>query len=163
MNTFQNTIQQLLAATVRKHVKLGNLRVATHNFQDVHEAQMALRNVFTRKQKEQGKLLQEACMAEQELKADLEACYAQLNEIDIIRDHNMITLQAAVLSCYDQTQRLQQQHSKMMTRQIEMFQHFQADSFGVGEKCCFCLEDVRIGMHLVRLDCNNVFCINCIW
>ena len=146
----------------------------------MHQAQMARRNVFTRQQTDQGKWLQNAWMEMQQLEGDLVTYNTQLRQINIIRNQTTIALLAT-------HRNLQQQQSVMMTRQrarfvkshqqqnmevvkltnslnsgrIEMFEHFRADWFRVGEECC-CLEDVRIGMHLVRLDCNNVLCINCI-
>ena len=60
MNSLQNKIQLILAAIARTETKLRNLRVATEGAQNVHQNQMAIRNVFTRKQVCQGKLLQNA-------------------------------------------------------------------------------------------------------
>ena len=46
-------------------------------------------------------------------------------------------------------------------RRRGMFSHFRAGCFMLGEICASCREDLKVGMHLVRLDCNHVFCNEC--
>ena len=51
--------------------------------------------------------------------------------------------------------------SGMSERRVGMFRHFQSDSFMLGDICGICRDDFKVGMHIVRLDCNHVFCVEC--
>ena len=51
--------------------------------------------------------------------------------------------------------------SGLSERRIEMFTHFKSDSFMLGDICAICRDNFKLGKHLVKLDCNHVFCNNC--
>ena len=45
---------------------------------------------------------------------------------------------------------------------IEKFTTFNADQNTVDEGCSICINDVEINKLMIRLDCNHVFCRECI-
>ena len=45
---------------------------------------------------------------------------------------------------------------------IQKFQHFVADESLVGDQCGVCLDYIEIGRKMIRLDCNHVFCPDCV-
>ena len=45
---------------------------------------------------------------------------------------------------------------------IQKFQHFVADESLVGDQCGVCLDYIEIGRRMMRLDCNHVFCPDCV-
>ena len=55
----------------------------------------------------------------------------------------------------------------LTAERIGRFEHFNADESLVGEDCIICLDELQIGVQMVRLDChvNHVFCKKCtdIW
>ena len=63
--------------------------------------------------------------------------------------------------------RLQQQQEQQQTgltaERIEMFEHFNADELLVGEKCIVCLDELQIGVQMVRLGCHvdHYLCKKC--
>ena len=46
---------------------------------------------------------------------------------------------------------------------ISKFEHFSADESLVGERCLICMEDVEVGVQMVRLDCHvdHILCEKC--
>ena len=51
----------------------------------------------------------------------------------------------------------------LTAERIQKFQHFAADESLVGERCLVCMNDLIIGMQMVRLDChvNHILCKTC--
>ena len=45
---------------------------------------------------------------------------------------------------------------------IEKFTTFNADQKTMDEGCSICISDVEINKLMIRLDCNHVFCRECI-
>ena len=45
---------------------------------------------------------------------------------------------------------------------IEKFTTFNADQNTLDEGCTICISDVEINKLMIRLDCNHVFCRECI-
>ena len=47
---------------------------------------------------------------------------------------------------------------------IDKFEHFTADESLVGEQCLICMNDLEIGMEMVRLDCHvdHILCKVCV-
>ena len=47
---------------------------------------------------------------------------------------------------------------------IKKFEHFTADESLVGEQCLICMNDLEIGMEMVRLDCHvdHILCKVCV-
>ena len=48
---------------------------------------------------------------------------------------------------------------------IEKFEHFKADDIHISGKCPICMENIEIGMELVRLDCDgrHTICKDCVY
>ena len=48
---------------------------------------------------------------------------------------------------------------------IEKFEHFKADDTHISGKCPICMENIEIGMELVRLDCDgrHTTCKECVY
>ena len=58
----------------------------------------------------------------------------------------------------------QNRRKGLSLERIQKFDHFQADESFTDETCWICLEDIKVGMVMIRLDCigKHVFCKNCI-
>ena len=52
----------------------------------------------------------------------------------------------------------------LTSERIEKFEHFTADESLVGEQCLVCMNDLEIGMEIVRLDCHvdHILCKVCV-
>ena len=51
----------------------------------------------------------------------------------------------------------------LKSKRIKKFQHFEAENSMVGEQCVVCLDDLKIGTKMVRLDCHvdHYLCKKC--
>ena len=51
----------------------------------------------------------------------------------------------------------------LTTERVEKFEHFTANESMEDEQCIICLEDLKVGMEMVRLDCHvsHYFCQTC--
>ena len=88
--------------------------------------------------------------------------------------HNMLQLGEAMedqgkivaqlLSAYQARLRVHQTTgSGLSSVRIRNFEHFEADESLVGERCVVCLDDLKVGTQMVRLDChcNHYLCKVC--
>ena len=62
-----------------------------------------------------------------------------------------------------QRRRTQQPVTGLTPERIGRFEHFAADGSLVGEQCVVCLDDLKCGTRMVRLDCHvsHCFCKTC--
>ena len=52
----------------------------------------------------------------------------------------------------------------LTSERIDKFEHFTADESLVGEQCLICMNDLEIGIEMVRLDCHvdHILCKVCV-
>ena len=52
----------------------------------------------------------------------------------------------------------------LSAERIQKFEHFTADQSLVGEQCLICMEDLKVGTQMVRLDCHvdHILCKKCV-
>ena len=70
-------------------------------------------------------------------------------------------------SVFEQIRKEQKKMKDLKTARIKKFQKFIASESTVSEKCNICLDDIKVGMLLMRINCKgkHEFCENCceIW
>ena len=55
-------------------------------------------------------------------------------------------------------------HKGLTSKRIQQFELFTADESFIGSQCVICIEDIKIGRNMMRLDCDgqHTFCQVCI-
>ena len=70
-------------------------------------------------------------------------------------------------SVFEQIRKQQEKMKELKTARIKKFQKVIASESTVSEKCNICLDDIKVGMLLMRINCKgkHEFCENCceIW
>ena len=99
--------------------------------------------------------------------------YDHINELEknyktLEKFKNILEMEKIVArSVFEQIRKEQEKKKDLKTARIKIFQKFIASESTVSEKCNICLDDFKVGMLLMRINCKgkHVFCEKCceIW